>query len=244
MTQRRRVGIVWTWVLTRGCLAACLGTLVGVAASARADQPPAISRAQVVLALTRLGCEPESLAAAGLAPSELAPLVEGVRSALAQDPARLRRADADVATKRRLLDLARQGSESDPTRSAQIAQCEADVAQSIAQRDAAFAFLRAAAFAGTSTEVSARHARVVRNRAWKLPTRFLVKDRSDEDWVSLRDALARASTDPQADLAPALRSLIDDADRDPEVLAAALRLRPDALAAMDAAWNAAIAALP
>ncbi len=247
--QDSRLASGWTVKVLALIIAivAAISSFVAVPPSrALATPPQSPTRTQVVVALTRLGFEPESLAAAGLTANGISPLIESVRSALAQDPGLLLRADASVAAMRRLLDTARKRSESDPTRDTQISESESRLAQAIAARDLVLSTLRDAALAHAAPEVATRHALIVRNRAWNLPIRYLVKNHSEGEWVALRDALARANgrSTQEDDLAPALRAIIDAEDRDVEVLAAAQRLRPEVFDGFSTAWTAAIQALP
>lgn len=243
MVSRRAVR---TLIASASLAAASLVLIVTSFSTAHAAPQQSPTRPQVIVTLTRLGCEPEALAAAGLTAADIAPLVESVRSALTQDPERLIRADASVATMRRLVEAAHKRPESDPARSAQLADAQSDLVQSIAARDLALSTLRDAAFAQVSPDVTARHARIVRNRAWNLPTRYLVKDRAEAEWVALRDALARihSRSNPESEIAPTIRAMIDAEDRDPEVLAAAQRLRPEHFDGFRTAWTAALQTVP
>ena len=79
------------------------------------------------------------------------------------------------------------------------------------------------------------------NRSWALPTQYLVKDRTEPEWVELRAALAtkRISEQYEDEEFPAsVQAYLAAADAVTEVATAKVALDSN-LASVQTAWNAA-----
>jgi hypothetical protein len=108
-------------------------------------------------------------------------------------------------------------------------------------RENYLADLRRLALATVSPEQAALVTRIQTSRAWGLPTQYLVKDRSEAEWVALRSALATkriSEQDEEEEFAQSARDALAAADAASEVATAKVNLDAG-LAAVQTAWNTA-----
>ncbi|MBK8172716.1 MAG: hypothetical protein IPK60_20595 [Sandaracinaceae bacterium] len=107
-------------------------------------------------------------------------------------------------------------------------------------RASALASLRASATAGLSGAQRANLATIESNRRWKLPIEFLVIERSDAEWLSLRNALSneRISAKYEGEANGTLQAILSAARADERVAAAKTALDTN-LTSLQQAWNAA-----
>ncbi len=208
--------------------------------------PQAPTSAQVTAALMRAGLDAEALAAAGLSAPPVGNVVDDVADWLAADQADLELADSAYASARIQCDQLKRAIQSGqateeqtnayPTATSQFAQAHAECA----------ALLDAAFDAGTADLSQSQRATlaVIRgNRRWKVPLEFLLVDRTEAEWVQLRDCLAneRIAADLEnEDPDPQAQALLAQLRSDPLVSAAAASLDANAAVIADA-WEQAIA---
>lgn len=143
--------------------------------------------------LLRAGLSPEALAAAGVTPVAVASTLQAAAQQLAGAPSALANADLAFANARRESDRLERLIQSGKGSQEDVAAYQAAKAAleaATAQRQAA---LDAVLTAATSSLPAAQRTALLNaraNAAWNLPPEFLVVNRSQEDWVRLRDALA------------------------------------------------------
>jgi hypothetical protein len=172
----------------------------GVANAAASDAEAAHERKKIRLdpelatALYRVGLQPERLAAAGVEAAITDDLVVNVKTWLAEHPADLSQADDALfqATKTRdeLVRKVRSGLASPD----EIEACSNAAAAYISANAARTAKLEAIFNAGTQMLTSEQA--ILLNRlqtnaqAWNIPLEYLVLERTQEEWVRTRAALA------------------------------------------------------
>ncbi|MBI5283451.1 MAG: hypothetical protein HY874_00010 [Chloroflexi bacterium] len=159
------------------------------AASEALPPPPADFR----VILLRAGLKPEALAAAGIAPSSIASALQSAAQSIAAAPSALATADADFAHARGESDRVErliQSGKGTPADVSAYQNAKAALATATAQRSAVLDQLFASATANLSAAQRTALTNLRANAAWNLPPEFLVVNRSQEDWVRLRDALA------------------------------------------------------
>lgn len=211
--------------------------------------PPPATSSETAALLARLGLAPERLAAAGVTAAQTTALVGHLRSHLASHIDALRAADATYSSDRVLIDLlqrsVRAGTASPQDRQtldAAVTRLAATAATRQQELDAAYT----AATDGLAPSTLSALARAFANTAWELPGQdsslhYAFADRSEQDWVALRDALsaqriaARYGSQPDQPTA----DLIAAAASDPAAATAAANLAVS-LAEVTAAWSAAL----
>lgn len=205
---------------------------VGVAFFPRLGmQPVAPEPADLKLVLYRAGLKPEFLAAAGVSPSQVRTVVANMRTHLSTAMPRIEQADSSYAAAKRQVDqlrrLVRQGkATSEQVSDLATAKSALDTATS--QRDALIeaAFDAAAESLGTETVALLSIVRA-NDRKWDLPTPFLTVNRTEAEWLNIRDALAnqRISEDLGTEPNPDLQTLLGQANANATVAAATQRLQ-------------------
>jgi len=227
-------------VVSAGALAFALG---GGGGSEPVDPPPPPANTAFARVLLRLGLGADTLAAAGVSSQQATALVTAVEGAHA--PATLAsRDEAFIAAKQACDRLRRtvqggRGSQEDVTA---LRTAETTLADATASRDAYLASLRSSGLATLSEGQSTLVERIRANRIWALPTQYLVKDRSEPDWVRLRDSLASkriSEEDEEEEFAASAQSHLAAVDAEAEVAAAKVNLDSN-LAAVQIAWNLAV----
>jgi len=192
-------------------------------------QPPP-TRSEVTAAAMRAGLHADSLLAAGVSSAAFPSIVSGVREYLVAHPGQMRTLDAQVDTARRPARLSQ--SETPPP------QGTVTVDQATAARDAFYAAIFDAATTSLNQEQKSMLRAQKQNKGKSVPAKYLVVDRSDTEWVALRDALAdqriaaRDGRQPAAEVAQRIAT----ADANASVAAAGQRLAGD-LAASRTAWS-------
>lgn len=218
----------------------------GKNAPAPAKKKPPTLDANLVTALYRAGLQPENLAAASVSAESTTTVVGNVRTWLSQNASTLSSADtrlgSAVPAKETLWRKVQSGlgSRDDVTAlDAAVTELNAALAGQTSAVSAMFD-------AGTVSLSSDTKAALVLERtsqlAWGLPMQYLVKSRTQADWVALRDALdnERVSSKLGEDPDQAAQALLATVRADPAIAAAKTNLDTK-LGAVTAAWEAAAA---
>jgi len=216
------------------------------AANAPAKKKPPTLDANLVTALYRAGLQPENLAAAGVSAESTTTIVGNVKTWLSQNASTLASADSRlgsaVPAKESLWRKVQSGlgSQGDVTAlDAAVTEFNAALAGQASTVNAMFD-------AGTASLSSETKATLVLERtsqlAWSLPMTYLVKDRTQADWVALRDALdnERVSAKLGEDPDQAAQALLATVRADSTIATAKTNLDTK-LGAVTAAWEAAAA---
>jgi hypothetical protein len=143
--------------------------------------------------LIRAGLDPQALAAVGVPSNAVPGMISSFRTAMEAEPTRLSTADSQYDTARQESDRLRRLIESGKGSAQDLSSYQTQVqalSTATAARTSALASFSAAATQNLSANQIAMLGRIKANRNRELPVEFLVIDRSDADWVSLRDALA------------------------------------------------------
>jgi hypothetical protein len=156
--------------------------------------PPQGLAANLEVSALRAGLDPKVLAAAGVSAQATTSLVSAANTYLLEHPSQLSAADTAYADARRESDRLQrliqsgQGSAEDVTAyQTQMAAFAAATTQRQAALDAIFNAATANLSQGQKTTLSTVRA----NRAsWDSPPEYLTVNRSQTEWVQLRDALA------------------------------------------------------
>ena len=208
------------------------------------EPPPPPASTETAVLLMRVGLDAPALAAAGVSAQDAAVVVGGVTQALAGDPQALTKADQTFAAARvaesQLKRKVRSGLASDGEVVA-YQQAKGDFAAATAAREQLIDVLFESGVAGLPAAWQNTLRTLSKNRDWKLPLEYLTVDRSQEDWVVLRDALANQEwTAEEGVLAdPACAAFLGTCKADTQVAQAAASLG-STVAAVQTAWNAAV----
>jgi len=202
---------------------------------------------ELATALYRVGLQPERLAAAGVDATITDDLVVSVKSWLAEHPTALSQADEALfqatKTRDRLVRKVRSGLASQE----EVAACQAVLADSdaaAAVRSVQLAAIFNAGTQGLALEQINLLARIHANQlAWELPLEYCVVDRTQQEWVDLRDALSneRISAKLGEEADTDLQALLGTVRASNEVAAAKVCL-DTTLGAVKTAWEEAAAA--
>jgi hypothetical protein len=164
------------------------------------EPPPPAQTAEAAL-LMRLGLDAEMLCAAGVQSTGVAGVVDAVFAEEASQTRTQREIDVAYGTARTTCDSLRRTVRSGLGTAADVdALADAKSALAVAEGNRATYLdaLRNAGLGELSASVSADLSKMVANREWRLPTEFLLDDRTEQEWVDLRDALAAERIDTKA----------------------------------------------
>jgi hypothetical protein len=150
--------------------------------------------------LIRAGLDSTALAAAGVSTNSVSSVLQAVSTTINNDPSRLSNSDTAYATARRDVDRLKALIESGKASQEDVSSYQsasASLATATAARQAALdAYFTAGGGVlseGQRTTLTAIRA----NRTYELPIEFLVVNRSQQEWVDLRDALANERIEPE-----------------------------------------------
>jgi len=160
---------------------------------------------ELALALHRVDLDPGALTAAGVSPGSVADVVGNARAYLIEYEGQLAQADqsfadakAQCASLRKLI-RSGQGTQDDLTA---YTAAQAALASARSQRDGLLDDLFDDATANLTGDHRTTLTQIRGNSPWKLPLEFLVVERSESDWVTLRDALANERIAQKLDVDP------------------------------------------
>lgn len=176
-------------------------------------------------ALMRVGLGPDALAAAGVTSGEVAGLVEDVEDHLTANPSDLSDADGDYAEARaevdRLERLVRSG-QATAQEVSDLATEKSALSTAESDRQTAIDAIFDAGTASLSAGEKAALENIRDNAHWGTPIEFLVVDRTDLEWLDLREALADEEAAAEEGVAqdPTCASLLSTERSDSDVPAA------------------------
>lgn len=194
--------------------------------------------------LIRAGLHPDALAAVGLTAASIEGAIGHCRSACEGSDAPIADCDDAVAELRPRVDRLRREVRSglaSEDQVAELARLKTDLEAAKAGQDAALVEIQNG-ICETATEAQVATLRTIyANRRWKFPVQYLVVERSEADWIRLRNCLGEERTAPE---------LGDEIDEACARFLAEVRAHPavqEATACLDAncssvefAWNSAL----
>ena len=181
--------------------ASCARTNTAIASTAPAAAafaPP--TSTETLNAMLLAGLDASSICAVGVAPQGMAAFAAEFRDDFAQHGVELTQAELRLADSQTASDALRRRIQSGKGTAEDMTAYQAAMAQLEAARgarSAALAACRAGAEATLSQDQRAQLGRIRANRQWELPTEFLLVDRTETQWVALRDALANEKIAPR-----------------------------------------------
>ncbi|MCI0676139.1 MAG: hypothetical protein L0Y42_10245 [Phycisphaerales bacterium] len=208
----------------------------------RAQSPP--TPQALSLAATRVSLTSAALTAAGVSATEASNAVNDVQAYMTENPTVFSSADAAIATARpehdRLQRLIQGGTHA-PADLAAFGTAVTNLNNALAQRETAVNSAWAAGTADLSTAKKAILTKIRTNESWGLPIEFLTVERTEAQWVALRNALANERISAQSGESPDpdAQTLLTQARSDATVSAATANLGAN-LAGVTAAWNSAV----
>lgn len=191
--------------------------------------------------LHRTGLTPEALAAAGVGGAGTMSIGGAAQLANAALVTSLRELDHAVGQARNARDAAErkiQSGKASPEEVAAFPGLEQAFASASAARDTAVNGLFAAATEGLNSTQRATLTAIRANAHWKLPTEFLVVERTEAEWVELRAALANERIAARNEETPnqQCQALLGTARANSAVAAAKTALDAN-LATVKQSWN-------
>ncbi|MCH8151434.1 MAG: hypothetical protein IH830_03560 [Planctomycetes bacterium] len=200
---------------------------------------------ELAAAMLRIGLGPAQLTAAGGSPSAVATVVDDSLVDMIANPAAIELADAAFAGPKQQCDLLKRVIQSGQATPEQITTYVAAMTQlSFAedQRHSVLNGLLTSATASLSASQQNTLAAIRGNRNWDLPIELLTVDRTEAQWVQLREALAneRISAKLGEEPDPEAQALLQQLRGNPLVATAKANLDAN-LAVVTTAWEQAIA---
>lgn len=184
------VPIVWKW---KAAPVAAAPAIIESDSSAGNEPPPA-PPVEVLVPLFRAGLDAEALAAAGISANHASTVALNAKALIQAAPNALANADLAYSSARSAADALQRKIQSGKATQDEIAgypglSALADTKKTA--RDAAVNSIFDAATHGLDPAAIARLQTIRTNRAaWSAPIEFLVVNRTEKEWVKLRDALA------------------------------------------------------
>jgi hypothetical protein len=202
------------------------------------------SSTEVLDAMYLAGLDPKALCAVGVSAQSIAAFVAEFRDDYLLHGSELTQAEAAIATAQVSSDALRrkiQSGKGSPEDVTNYQTAMASLTAAEAARTTALAACRAGAEATLSQAQRDQLARIRSNKSWELPMEFLLVDRTEAQWVALRDALANEKIAPRygQQTAPEHASVLSSARSNADVAQAKTRLDSN-LAATQSAFNAAL----
>jgi hypothetical protein len=193
--------------------------------------------------LIRAGLDPKALAAGGVSSQSISSVLSAAATQINSAPTALSNADDAYATARTQVDhltsviQSGHGTQDDI---AALATAKSNLATAASQRQAAVDAIFNAATANLTNGQKTALSKIRSNRSWDLPLEFVVVDRQQAEWVSVRDALAneRIAVTLSGTLNEAAQSQLATWRADSSVAAAKVGLDSN-LSAITTAWNSA-----
>jgi hypothetical protein len=223
-------------LISAGALAFALGS----GGTDPADPPPPPVNTEFAGVLLRIDLGADTLAAAGITGEQVAALVAAVEQS--HSAATLQsRDEAYIAARvahdrlRRLVQSGK-GTQADVTA---LREAEESLANATSARESYLAGLRTAALATVTASQTTLVNRIHANRSWGLTAQYLVKDRSEADWVALHEALDAKrinEQDAEEELPASAQSYLAAIDAESEIATAKVN-RDSNIAAVQTAWN-------
>jgi hypothetical protein len=193
--------------------------------------------------LIRAGLEPKALCAAVVSSGVILPVLQAAADNMNGAPTSLDSADASYATSRNSADaLARKiqsGKASQEEIASDPAAQSALTSAESAQQSVLDGFF-SAAIANLPNAQRVALANIRANKGWELPAEYLVVNRTEVEWVALRDALAneRIAAELPDTLSQTCQALLATVRADPAVAAARSNMQ-SGLTLLTNAWNTA-----
>jgi hypothetical protein len=207
------------------------------------QQPATVTASDLRVAMLRAGLSAEALTAAGCSSQQVGTIVSTARNELMAHPVRITEDDAAYAAARAAADALQRKIQSGLASQQEIASyATATAALESAQNERAAALdaVFSAATVGLNQSQVALLQKIRANHSWKLSTELLTVDRTETEWVGLRDALSneRVAAKYGNEANGACQSLLSTA-RANQTVAAAKANAVANLATVSAAWDTA-----
>lgn len=230
-------------ILVLSVVAVCL--ILSVEKAARAlwfQTGPTVH--ELTLALTRAGLEPKALTAAGVSPSAASTVVDNVFNYMVEHPGALSSADQAFGQARascEALEGIIQSGKGTPQQVADYNAAKAARLQAQADQAAALNALATAGTANLSDSQKAVLAKIRGNGGWDVPTEFQSVDRTEAQWVQLRNALVheRIAAKKGESVDADVQALLSQARGDSTVAIAAANLGTN-LVQVETSWEQSI----
>jgi len=187
--------------------------------------------------------DPRSLAAAGLAQESILPTLQAAADRMNAAPSALESAGSSCATARVAVDALATKIQSGKASQEEVASypaAKAALESAAAARQTVLDGYFSNAIANLTLNQRTALANIRANKSWELPVEYLVVNRTEQEWVALRDALAneRIAVDLPETLSESAVSLLATVRADSAVSTARTNIQ-SALASITSAWNTA-----
>lgn len=244
-TQKKRVLNFLSALLIVAGLASALRAVEGGGGGETGSEPPPMANTADAAVMLRAGLGAEALAAAGVSSTDAA---DAIADALAEHDGAspsLGTLDSDFGSSKSACQALERKVTSGQASAAEIAQCQGLIASTAAKATARQAGLDAIFQAGIATLSASEQATLTTirgNRSWELPTQYLAKNRSEQAWVDLREALDAVRIANNGGLEPVDQATLDllaAEDADTTVSGAKASL-DGGIASVQTSWNAAV----
>ena len=208
------------------------------------EPPPPANTADAAVML-RVGLGAEALAAAGVSSADASKAVTAALAAHDGATTPLDTLDSDFGKSKSACQALERKVTSGQASAVEIAQCktlQTDTATKSASRQACLDAIFQAGIANLSASEQKALTTIRANRSWELPTQYLTKNRSEQAWVDLREALDAVRIANNGGLEPVDQATLDllaAEDADTTVSGAKASL-DGGIASVQTSWNAAV----
>ncbi|MEM7305644.1 MAG: hypothetical protein AAF682_03185 [Planctomycetota bacterium] len=231
-------------LLVFALIAGSVGSLVLTGGEASESKPVEPASTPMAATMLRVGLGADALAAAGLSASDAAGAIAKAVAEHDSHVPSLPKADAQYAACKPVCDALERKIKSGKDGGTDVSDYKAGIAELAsleAARKGVLDNVFAAGVAGLSAAQRATLETVRANRRWRLATQYLAKDRTEAQWVELRDMLdARRIYAEDGEAEPKeVTAYLAGVDGDAGISAAKASLDAN-LASVQTAWNAAV----
>ena len=194
--------------------------------------------------LIRAGLDAKALCAAGVAPGAILSVLQSAADNINGAPTALDSADAGFATSNNTADALVRKMQSGKASQEEIASYPAAKTALLSAQGAQQSVLDGYFSAATANLSNAQRLALTNiraNKGWELPTEYLVVNRTETEWVALRDALAneRIAAELPGTLSQTCQALLATVRADPAVAAARTNIQAN-IQTLTNSWNTAV----
>lgn len=211
--------------------------------TAHADEQPAITASELQSVLLRAGLDPEAIASIGVSANTAGQIAAAAAAQAAEDIAVIRGADEAFASADVAYHAALRAAQRDPGAEG-LSAAQAALTSATTARDNAIAAITTAGVANLTSEQRTALTTVATNRRFGVGAALAAVNRTEAQWVALRDAAAheRIQTERGLSVDEGAASLLSTARGASAVVAAQAALTTN-LPAVRAAWVSGVASV-
>jgi len=237
-------GLLALIVATAGIGSIVVASIGGGGSEIGGTEPPPIAGSPMAATMIRVGLDAERLAAVGVTSQAASGVITAAISEHDEGESSLAEADAAYSACKSscsALENEIKSGLASPEDVSSYQSAKANLATHTAAREAAVEAIFEAGIAGLSTNEKDALRTIRANAHWKLPVQYLTVDRTEADWVKLRDYLdaRRIYQEDELEVPAEVTSFLAGVESDGKVSTAKASLDSN-IVAIQTAWNTAV----